>query len=96
MTASILELLTDLNNQDKIKSLPKVSPVVFGLDPRIGRYLYVMTDGLLLKKEDDYAFQYYSFLNFDESTRYELGDFVAYSVENSTVNSWIENFYETF
>lgn len=64
-----------------------------GLDIRCGR-LFVNDEGIAVSKDSDRTLQYYGGFEYvDKDYRFEMGEFVFYSVDDDRVREHVETFF---
>ena len=93
---SMLDFIDEIN--EKIERMIKdnftqTNAAACGLDVRGGYRLYVNEEGIIVKKTDDRALQYYAAFEYcEDEYRSEIGDYVFYSADDDYVRPAVEAF----
>ena len=94
---SVFDLIDDVESKTRRfvnDNMDLVPAGDLGLDPRCGR-LFVSDEGIAVSKDSDRGLQYYGGFEYvDKDYRFELGDFVFYSVDDNRVREHVETFFE--
>lgn len=93
---SVFDLIDDVETKTRRfvnDNMDMVPASDCGLDPRCGR-LFVNDEGIAVNKANDRGLQYYGGFEYvDKDYRFELGDFVFYSVDDDRVRDHVETFF---
>jgi hypothetical protein len=93
---SVFDLIDDVETKTRRfvnDNMDLVPASDLGLDPRCGR-LFVNDEGIAVSKDSDRSLQYYGGFEYvDKDYRFELGDFVFYSVDDNRVREHVETFF---
>ena len=90
MNTSLLDLVDEINDIAKnyVKGAKEVLPEDLGLDRRAAYRIFVTDDAIIVPKQDDRFLQYYGGFEYvDKDCRFEIGDWVMYSSDDSRVYS---------
>ena len=88
---SLIDEVTELTD-GYVANMELVPANRLGLDPRCGK-LFVSPDCIVAHKANDRALQYYGGFEYVDTTfRYEMGDYVFYSYEDSRVQGHLEEY----
>lgn len=97
MNTSLLDLVDEINDiaEKYVKDAQEVLPEDLGLDRRAAYRLWVTDDAIIVPKQNDSKLQYYGGFEYvDKDCRFEIGDWVMYSSDDSRVYEHLERFQE--
>lgn len=95
MNTSLLDLVDEINDiaEKYVKGAQEVLPEDLGLDRRAAYRLWVTDDAIIVPKQNDSKLQYYGGFEYvDKDCRFEIGDWVMYSSDDSRVYGHLERF----